>query len=45
MKRNILLLAINTKYIHTNLAIYSLRRYAVQEERKRSGAEIGRAHV
>ena len=38
MKRNILLLAINTKYIHTNLAIYSLRRYAVQEERKRSGA-------
>lgn len=38
MKRKILLLAINTKYIHTNLAIYSLRQFSVQEEKKRSGA-------
>lgn len=34
MKSNILLVAINAKYIHSNLAVYSLREYA-----RRSGME------
>ena len=30
--KNIVLAAINAKYIHSNLAIHSLRAYAVQAE-------------
>lgn len=34
MRMKILLAAINAKYIHSNLAVYSLRAYAVQERKE-----------
>ncbi|MDE7326668.1 MAG: B12-binding domain-containing radical SAM protein [Lachnospiraceae bacterium] len=41
--RGILLLGINAKYIHTNLALYSLRQYAVQAAGERG--DFYREHI
>lgn len=38
--KNIVLAAINTKYIHSNLAIHSLRAYAVQAEEEMQAIQI-----
>ena len=38
--KNIVLAAINAKYIHSNLAIHSLRAYAVQAEEERQAIQI-----
>ena len=41
----ILLVAINAKYIHSNLAVYSLKAYAEQYVLSAEALQIGRAHV
>ena len=38
--KNIVLAAINAKYIHSNLAIHSLRAYAVQAEEEMQAIQI-----